>query len=234
MHARPPLGMEAAEAPLIVAHRGACRLAPENSVAAVDLAIRLGADMVEFDVRRTRDGVLVVHHDATLGSWRLADLTYDELASVAGRSPDRLEDILQVAAGRALLDVELKEEGYEEMAVEILAEYTSLADLIVTSFSERSVSAVKRLGVRAGLLCKWAADREALLARAGACGADLIVPHFHLADDLFVWQAFVRDFPLLVWTVNDATSIDRYLGRPSVIGVITDVPDRALAARDVW
>ncbi|MBV9282545.1 MAG: glycerophosphodiester phosphodiesterase [Chloroflexi bacterium] len=229
---RPRLSLEATRPPLVVAHRGACRLAPENSVAAVDLAIRLGADMVEFDVRRTRDGALVVHHDATLGACRLADLTYDELGRVAGHTPDRLEAILRVAAGRVLLDVELKEEGDEEAVVEVLARYTSPADLIVTSFSARSVAAVKRLGVRAGLLCEWEADREAVFARAHGCGADLIAPHVRLADDAFVRQASLRDVPLLVWTVNDARRIGRYLARPSVMGVITDVPDRALAVRD--
>lgn len=75
-----------------VAHRGASDDAPENTLAAIRRAIALGADMVEVDVQRTRDGELVLLHDTTLvrttdvrevfpsrGPWRVADFTYDEL-----------------------------------------------------------------------------------------------------------------------------------------------------------
>jgi len=78
--------------PLTIAHRGASFAAPENTLAAVRRAVELGADMVEVDVQRTKDGVLVLLHDPTLtrttdatrvfrrrGPWRVADFTYDEL-----------------------------------------------------------------------------------------------------------------------------------------------------------
>src|SRR3954469_1638128 len=75
----------AASRPLVFAHRGGSALAPENTIAAFDNGLALGADGLELDVHLSRDGMVVVHHDATLerttnGSGPLAALTADELA----------------------------------------------------------------------------------------------------------------------------------------------------------
>jgi len=73
--------------PLIIGHRGASALAPENTIAAFDLALKSGADGIEFDVRLSRDGVPVIIHDETLRrtglrSERVSDLTATELKQV--------------------------------------------------------------------------------------------------------------------------------------------------------
>lgn len=73
--------------PLVFAHRGGAALRPENTIAAFDHGLSLGADGLEFDVHLSRDGAVVVHHDPTLerttsGRGRLADLTADELGAL--------------------------------------------------------------------------------------------------------------------------------------------------------
>ena len=73
--------------PLVYAHRGGAALRPENTIASFDYGLSLGADGLEFDVRLSRDGVVVVHHDATLerttnGTGELSSLTADELARI--------------------------------------------------------------------------------------------------------------------------------------------------------
>jgi glycerophosphoryl diester phosphodiesterase len=73
--------------PLVFAHRGGAALRPENTIAAFDHGLSLGADGLEFDVHLSRDGVVVVHHDVTLerttsGRGRLGDHTADELAAL--------------------------------------------------------------------------------------------------------------------------------------------------------
>jgi len=73
--------------PLIIGHRGASAVAPENTMAAFREAIAVGADGIEFDVRLTRDGVPVVIHDSSLRrtgrvSQRIADLTWAEISKV--------------------------------------------------------------------------------------------------------------------------------------------------------
>lgn len=117
---------------LNVAHRGASGHAPENTLTAVRHAVEAGADMVEVDVQRTRDGALVLMHDTTLhrttdarrvfprrAPWRVADFTYDELARLdagswkakhhGGEPVPRLEELLDLlAAGPTGLLLELK------------------------------------------------------------------------------------------------------------------------------
>jgi glycerophosphoryl diester phosphodiesterase len=73
--------------PLVFAHRGGAALRPENTIAAFDHGLALGADGLEFDVHLSRDGVVVIHHDPTLerttsGRGRLADLSADELGAL--------------------------------------------------------------------------------------------------------------------------------------------------------
>lgn len=73
--------------PIVYAHRGGAALRPENTIASFDHGLSLGADGLEFDVHLSRDGVVVVHHDATLerttnGRGRLGLLTADELAEI--------------------------------------------------------------------------------------------------------------------------------------------------------
>jgi glycerophosphoryl diester phosphodiesterase len=76
--------------PLVFAHRGGAALAPENTIAAFDNGLRLGADGLELDVRFARDGVVVVHHDATL------DRTTNQRGEVAAFTS---EDLARVDAG---------------------------------------------------------------------------------------------------------------------------------------
>ncbi len=102
--------------PRTVGHRGASALAPENTLRAIELAIANGLDMVEVDVHLSRDGEMVVIHDADLmraagRSQSVASLTADELARVElgeGQGVPRLTEVFAVARGRLGVYVELK------------------------------------------------------------------------------------------------------------------------------
>ena len=102
--------------PRLVGHRGASALAPENTLRAIELAIAAGLDLIEVDVHLSRDGALVVIHDADLRrmagrSDAVAALTADELARVdvgAGQGVPRLTDVLALARGHIGVYVELK------------------------------------------------------------------------------------------------------------------------------
>ncbi|GGB71919.1 glycerophosphodiester phosphodiesterase family protein [Blastomonas aquatica] len=124
---------------LVVAHRGCWLDTAENSLAAIDACVAMGVDMVEIDTRRTRDGVLVLMHDATVdrttdGSGKLADLSLAEirrlrLRSAAGgkgvgttawRVPT-LAEALAHAKGRILVNVDAKEDVRDIAATEVQA-----------------------------------------------------------------------------------------------------------------
>lgn len=200
---------------LIAAHRGASAIAPENTLEAFEAAIAVGADMVEFDVRSTADGVLVVTHDP------LPPSPYDELRP----RPPRLEEVVGVCAGRIQLDVELKEAGVEERVLDVVAARFATDAFVVTSFLHGVVAAVKRLrsDVRAGLLL----GEETALDAAEA-SFDFLAPHVSLLERGFAANAMTD---LVVWTVNDDALLRRYLDDPRVSAVITDDPALALAVR---
>lgn len=105
--------------PLRIGHRGALGHAPENTLAALELAITYGVDMVEFDVRRTADGTLVLLHDdsvdrttngeGSIEEWSLSMLR--ELDAGGGERIPLLEEALACLSGRAGAMIELKVRG---------------------------------------------------------------------------------------------------------------------------
>lgn len=162
--------MSATSTPLIIGHRGASLIAPENTLAAFARALSDGADGIEFDVRLTRDGVPVVIHDSTLRRTsqikrRVSELTVKELAEVdvgawfRGRSPEsgnysgeRIPTLTQAldlfSEGFAIPYVELKVDGSDgaelALAVSKLLQERSIADrAIVECFDLKTLKAVK-------------------------------------------------------------------------------------------
>jgi glycerophosphoryl diester phosphodiesterase len=186
---------------LVVAHRGASSVAPENTLEAFAKAIELGADVIELDVRRGADGGLAISHDPF-------------------PAPDvpTLEQVVELCTGRIPLDVELKEPGLEGDVLRVV----SNADVVVTSFLEEVVAETKRLrpDVRVGLLLGPDAERW------GDVRADFLAPHYELLDRLPLPSE-----GLVVWTVNDEALLEQLFADPRVAAVVTDDLELALAVR---
>ena len=220
--------------PLIVAHRGAWGLAPQNSLAAFEEAVQLGCDAIELDVRRTLDGRVVVVHDARSGVRPIARLTHEELQTRARhRHAPALEEVLELVAGRIGVDVELKEDGYVEQAMAIVKRRLSPEQFVVTSFRDSVLPTVKRSApaTRTGLLLSPHPQLGQLPRRVADTKVDFLAPHARLARAGLLGWATARELPCWVWTVNDRRAL-RLLGRdPRVAAVITDRPDRALQER---
>ena len=131
---------------LVLAHRGANRLAPENTVAAMARAVELGADGVELDVHRSADGQLVVRHDAETPIGALGDLTLAEIRGALGDVPT-LAEVLDVCRGR-LVNVEVKDPDPRaaDALVELLGRRSGADDVLVSSFDLPTVDRVRELG----------------------------------------------------------------------------------------
>jgi glycerophosphoryl diester phosphodiesterase len=212
--------------PLILAHRGASHRAPDNTVEAFELAIAEGADAVETDVRATRDGVLVLHHDATLPDGRtVAGCPFGELRAAVPRLV-RLEELCAVVAGRCALDVELKTAGQEERVLATLD--ASLPGWqgasVITSFLADVVVDVKRRrrGARVGLLVEGPRGWDPI-ARLRAAGGDFLAVEDALVDDALLAAASRAHVPLVVWTV-DRGERAAALAAVGVDGIITNRP----------
>jgi len=228
---------------MVAAHRGVAQgpgapEAAENSIAAFTNAIDVGADMIEFDVRRTRDGELIAFHDAQVGTAPVGSLTRDEIAAATGTKPPLLAEVLAVCKDRIRLDVELKEDGYVQEVCALLPE-----GVIVTSFLDDVLRQVSRYrpGLQTGLLLGVARPRGYVRTRATELfpvnrlwrsGADFCAPHLRLARMGALARASGAGFPSLVWTVNDERELAALLADPRVSGVITDAPGSAAALRN--
>ncbi len=221
------------------AHRGSMVQRRENTLEAFDLAILQGADVVEFDVRRTLDDVLVIHHDARVKGHLIREVTFDALrASQYGAHLPRLDELLDLVEGRVMLDVELKEGGYEEVVLAMVQAKFSPTQFVITSFQDDVLMRVKELSpeVCTGLLVghphyknllKTRMDDFFPLVRLKRCKADFLACSYVLADIGVIQQVGAFGFPVVVWSVNDTGRLKRYLKNGHVSVVLSDTPDIA-------
>jgi len=225
---------------MVAAHRGVAAGAAENTIAAFTNAIDVGADMIEFDVRRTGDNQLVAFHDAMVGGVPVGGLTRGEIEAATGVVPPLLAEVLRTCAGRIQLDVELKEDGYVAEVMAVLRAGFDPAQMVVTSFLPAVVAQSKDAfpEVKTGLLVGQ--DRSPLdvagrlrelypVDRARRVRADYLAPHYSLAGLGVLRRAAAAGLPCLVWTVNSPELIRRFATDPRVAAVITDVAAEAVA-----
>jgi len=232
--------------PWVVAHRGARGLVRfENTMEAFEKAVEVGADMMECDVHRTRDGRLVIFHDDVLPDGRpVASLSLGELGAWTrsrGFEAPTLDEVVDALAGRIRFDVEVKAPGFEAEIVALLTGRLRYDQFVVKSFHDTFVREVKLLDPRvvAGLLLGDDAPKHPVRhwlgelfpkARASACRADFVSPHAQLLKLGYVKRAHAHGWGVYVWTVNDPHLMER-LCRMGVDAIITDRPDLALEVR---
>ncbi len=226
---------------LIVAHRGLTQGGPrENTLKAFERAIERGVDMIEFDVRRTRDGVLVVNHGPRLGGRLLSSLDYDELKLWKyGRHVPKLEEVLGLAAGRVMVYVDVYVGGYEEDILALVRHYFSPNQFVMASFEDGIVKRLKQLapevcvGLGVGdthhyqLLTIPMSDfnpmRRLMRTHADFLSYSYTLDYFGLSK-----RAEAAGIPVVVWRVNRRWWLKRYLANHHNVAVITDVADVAL------
>jgi glycerophosphoryl diester phosphodiesterase len=215
--------------PAVVAHRGASAHYPENTLAAFDAAVAAGADIVEFDVRRTPDGALVISHDAV---------------EPTGPQLPTLDETLELLRGRAALEVEIKnvprEPGYEPRGAAIARDVVAalrrheFTDAFIASFDPECLLSVRELAqIPTGLLVEPFDDLEHAFAASVGRHAFLLPEAGALerAGKSFIDRAHERDIRISAWTVDDAEAIER-LFELGVDAVETNDPALGVRARD--
>lgn len=221
----------------VLAHRGASAAARENTLAAFLTARDLGADGVELDVRRSADGVLVVHHDAALPDGRLV------VSVPAAELPEwvpALEAALEACAG-LVVDAEVKNlptepdfdpaESAAAGVAELAARMGMASSVVVSSFSLASADAARAVGagVTTGWLTLASYDQLAALDVAAHHGHDALQPRHEAVTPELVAAVHDRGLAVHVWTVDDPGRI-RELAGYGVDAIITNLPDVALRA----
>ncbi len=228
---------------LIVAHRGAPGYAKENTIESFEKAMALGADMIEFDVRRTKDNIFIVYHDGFIQGRSIKELTYEEISQITrnqGFDIPAVEEVLKFTRGKVKLDVELKEEGYEKEIAELLSKYFKEDQFVITSFNDSSLKRIKDdyPDIKVGLLL--GKFKTPLLTRISEffpmkrckkAKADCLVAHWKLLRFGFLERAQRSGKPVFVWTVNDEEMIWKLFNDRRVYAIITDKPDLAVSLR---
>lgn len=243
-----------AEAPRVVAHRGASAIAPENTVAALREAARLGARWVEVDVSLLGDGTAVLMHDPTL------DRTTDAAGPLAARALDDLGGLdagswfadafagERVATLDAALDavlaldlsinLELKPHGAPgdalagAVAAALAARPALDGRVVASSFEHAALSALRERAPATPLAPLYGAPAGDWRETAAALGAEALHCHHAQVDASLIAAAHDADLAVRVYTVNEPTLVAA-LAEAGLDAVFTDVPDRFLAD-PVW
>ena len=245
---------QTAPATLLAAHRGGSLLWPENSLLAFRNALALGADFIEFDVHLSRDGEVMVIHDATLdrtttGAGPVRDRSVAELkvlrlkdrsGAVTAETLPTLDEVVEVAAQakrRMLLEIKVdaakaRYPGIEEKVLAILDRHTMTVSTVVMAFEGPTWRRVRELRPEVATCALYSArtlGRSSLateLETLRAAGVRFIGVEHTVVDAAAVAQAQRAGIGLGAWTVNNPADMKRMIGAGATI-LITDQPDVA-------
>jgi glycerophosphoryl diester phosphodiesterase len=241
-----------AHVPAVIAHRGANRRAPENSLEAFRLALELGAHAIELDVMLSRDRVPVVIHDTrvdrtTDGTGRVQDRTWAELreldagskfsSAFRGARIPQLQQVLEEISRRAWINIELKNyatrgDRLEQVVVDMVERMGLQGKVLLSSFNPLSLGRAARLApdVPRGLLTM---PSMPIFLRDGWFAFVAKPQSYNLHVDQTNAQALraahARGARVCTWTVNDPADAVR-LAAEGVDGIITDEPEVILGA----
>lgn len=236
--------------PLVVAHRGDKIHAPENTLAAFELAARNGADAIEFDVKLTADGHVIVIHDQTVdrttnGSGNVARLTLAALRDLdagvqfpgqfPGEKIPTLDEVFETVGKRLYMNVELTNYAtpFDQLVTnvaELVRKHGMQERVLFSSFFPANLRKTRALlpEVPRGLLT-WAGWMGWWGRTIGFRSGVYQALHPHLSDvtpDL-VYRLHATGKRLNVWTINSEADLKRMV-ELGVDGLITDDPALAL------
>ena len=224
--------------PIFVAHRGASDRALENSPSAFALAASGDADMIEFDVRLSSDGVPLVFHDGRTGRTARENLTVartaaSRLRSVLLKNGEKLPflaDVLEIVGGKVPVNIESKASGGIAAAAKALSKAGYRGELLLSSGLRGECLAARDLlpGMPCGLVTHRPAASD--LAFCLRHGLSSIHPSRRLLTVLRLRKVVASGIPLLPYTVDDPQEAFALIAA-GAIGVFSN---RAQALRDAW
>ncbi|MFI9024718.1 glycerophosphodiester phosphodiesterase [Streptomyces sp. NPDC053560] len=221
---------------LTIGHRGVMGVEPENTLRSFRRAEHEGLDLIELDLHLSKDGALVVMHDAevdrtTDGHGPIADHTLAALREMDAGEGERIPVFEEVVeAVKAPLQAEIKDVAAARALADVLREQDLVDRVDVISFHDEALAAVSALlpGVRTGLVAsRYGKD---VVDRAQAVGAGYVSLNIRRLTLELTERAHAAGLRVLAWTVNthDQLRIARGLG---LDGVITDFPEIRRATR---
>lgn len=221
--------------PLVIAHRGASGHAPENTMAAFQLALDQRADGIELDVMLSKDGRLVVIHDDTVdrttnGTGRVKDLTLAQLKALDAGNGEKiptLEEVLDTFGGRYVINIELKNysspfDNLPVVVARLLKTKNYPETLIISSFNPFNLGRFRRRcrQVKQGLLTT---SKRAKLWLWHLFAYDALHPFYEDVDEALILATKAKHQQINTWTVDNPEDIRRLAGL-GVDSIITNFP----------
>jgi glycerophosphoryl diester phosphodiesterase len=217
---------------LRIAHRGVPYFAPENSLEGFEKALQFNPDYVEMDVRATRDGQLVVMHDASVkrttdGRGKIAKMTLARLRGFRlanGEPVPTLTEALTLLQGRVKIKLDCKVHGFEQEVVAELRRTGTLRKSIVIAYGKKSLIAFKKASAKlrtevGGVLSRH--RRGSKIRLALRTGAELLSVRHTIISRKFAEQCAAKGLSVHAWTVNDP-AVAEHLKEYGIAGLATD------------
>jgi glycerophosphoryl diester phosphodiesterase len=238
--------------PLIAAHRGASKAEKENTIAAFRVAVAMGADMIELDVRRSADGVMVVHHDAsvrvergselpgtsgTSGALERKDICNLRRDQLPGDIPNLVDALIACRPLRVNIEIksDRNEPGYDaahrltDQVLELLQDPMFSEGVLISSFDRDVIERVKQRAshIHTGFLYSFAFRPSRVIQVCKERGHVAIHPNHSFLSESVVADAHAAGLAVNAWTVDSPERAER-LTSWGVDALITNVPDRLL------
>lgn len=220
----------------IIGHRGAAGLAPENTRASFKAAINAGADWIEFDVRATKDGRVVLSHDAhTLRTGKrlhiVSRTNYAKLKTIRlkdGHAIHTLAEAFNAIDRQAKVNIEIKSNGCAEAVVQNIERQikhgASYADFMVSAFKVAHLRDIHRLNSKIPLALLHLTRPYKFLRLRGLRVQAVGFYHRRLPNKA-IHQAELRELMVYAYTVNSPKKAKRLIDR-GVQAIVTDRPDK--------
>lgn len=223
----------------IVGHRGAKGVKPENTICAIEYGIKTGADIIEVDVRKTKDGKLILLHDRdfkrlTGRALSPSDLDFQfirENITIDGEPVATLEEAIRTVNGRIGLFIEIKEPETTEQIVKIVKENNADSWVAFISFYEEALIEVKKIdsNLKTGIIYMRPPGK---IVEAKEIGAQIVLPLYRLATDKAVAFAHRLKLKVVSWVINDFETA-KIMYERKTDAIASDYPDKAVEWREV-
>jgi glycerophosphoryl diester phosphodiesterase len=206
----------------------------ENTLESYSKAIALGANAIELDVRRTKDGKLVVIHDDNLKrvfgkDAQVNETVLKELKQLSERRVPTLQEALRLIDKKVdKILVEIKEAGYEKKILEAVKKEKLKDRVIIVSFHEQALLNVRKAdrGIETGLVYARYKSPEYKnpIEAALKLDAQYLVSLYRFTHTKTVADAHKNNLKVIVWTINTKQEAKQYMAK-GVDGIATDKPD---------
>jgi glycerophosphoryl diester phosphodiesterase len=237
---------------LRIAHRGAAALEPENTLRAIEAALRIGVEMVEIDVRPCADGTLMVVHDDDLSrvagvKERVSASTPAHLRTIdvgKGEHIPTLEEALALLHGRALVNIDQKADNLAPQLLKVIDRVSRRDEIMLSGSARRTFLQMRELAPEVSIACsldadwhgaphilagRWTAagargEAGRIIARAREVQADSLTLDWRLASPRVTAYCQRAGLRVLTWTVDDLPTMRR-LRAAGVDGITSNRPD---------